>query len=116
MKDRILRINEKVKEDIALIFKRELSLKLGVLATISRVDTTRDMRYTRVFVSVFPADESEYLLATLAHERRRLERLLHSKLMTKIKPAVSFHLDTTEVAAGEVEHILKTIEKERDSQ
>lgn len=96
-----------------MLFERDLSLKLGVFLTISRVDTTPDLRYTRVFVSVFPEGETGYALATLKHEKRRLQRLLHAKLTMKIRPSLSFILDTTERQADIIEKLLKQVDAEK---
>ncbi|MEP7162909.1 MAG: ribosome-binding factor A [Candidatus Moraniibacteriota bacterium] len=112
MSDRIKKINELIGQELSLLFEREISLKAGVFITITSVDTTRDLRYTRISVSVFPEMETEYALATLSHERKHLQRALHKKLVMKIKPALSFLLNTTEREADVVEKLLKKIAEE----
>lgn len=112
MSDRIAKVNEFILHALGEIIERELSLKRGVLVTLTRVDTTRDLRYTRVFVSAYPESERDYVLQTLRHEESRLQRALHGRLTTKIKPALSLALDTTESDADEVEYLLKKIAEE----
>jgi ribosome-binding factor A len=112
MVERILKINEFIAQELSLLFERELSLKPGVLATIARVDTTHDLRYTRVFVSAFPEGESQYVIRTLAHEKRNLQKKLHQKLVMKQKPKLAFLLDATESEADVVEKLLRTIAEE----
>ena len=51
---RIDRINELIKETLAEIIRKKPILPLGVFVTVVKVDTSRDLRYARVFVSVFP--------------------------------------------------------------
>jgi ribosome-binding factor A len=115
MSNRIVKINEQIGHIFGELFERELSMKAGVLATIVRVDTTRDLRYTRVFVSAFPEAETGYVMQTLKHEKRTLQHALHQKLVMKQKPHVSFILDTTGRAANKVEILLKEIAEEKQN-
>ncbi len=109
---RIPKINELIKQQLAEIMERELSLKQGVFITLSKIDTTKDLRYTRVSVSVFPEQESHYVSETLRKETPRLQRALHQKLYMKPLPRLSFLLDATEQRADEVEKILKKLSEE----
>jgi len=68
MNARIERINELIKQHTNNIILKDLSLKDGVFITIAKVDTTPDLRYTRVFVSVFPEKEISYAMKTLEKE------------------------------------------------
>ncbi len=57
------------------IMARDINFKPGVFVTISKVDTSDDMRYTRVFVRVFPQKDLSYAMATLEHERNTLQKI-----------------------------------------
>lgn len=109
---RIDKVNALVQELLSDFLNREISLKKGVLVTIAKVDTTRDLRYTRVSVSAFPEKEKGYVGETLRKETRRLEKALHQKLNMKVKPHLSFTMDTTEQEADTVEKLLKEISEE----
>jgi ribosome-binding factor A len=109
---RIQKVNALIQERLSELLQREISMKAGVLVTIAKVDTTRDLRYTRVSVSAFPEKEAEYVRQTLRQETRRLEKALHRQLTMKIKPRLSFEIDRTEEEADKVEKILKKISEE----
>ncbi len=113
MTHRIEKVNELVAHELGALFERELSLKPGVFITIVSVDTTRDLRYTRVLVSIFPESESSYGIETLKHEKGRLQKELHARLTMKIKPTLLFSIDTTEREAEAVEKVLKQIADEK---
>lgn len=113
MAKRIDKINPHLQDILSELFSRELSLKPGVFLTIVKVDTSKDLRYARVFVSAFPSAEKEYALQTLLHEKSRLQKGLHKKLSTKILPKISFILDETESHADEVERLFQIIKKEK---
>ena len=112
MSFRIQKVNSLIKEQIAEILTRELNLKSGVFLTVVKVDTTRDLRYTRIFISVFPEEDRKYVLTALRNEKVNIQKILHNKLHLKIMPKVIFKLDTTEAEADEIEKILRKIKKE----
>lgn len=109
MSFRISKINELIRQQVSEIISRELSLKPGIFLTVSKVDTSKDLRYTRIFISVFPEKETGYALETLKKETYFLQGKLNKKLFIKIVPRIEFVLDTTEIRADEVEKLLKDI-------
>lgn len=110
MSHRIEKINELIKQQISEILIRELNLKPGIFLTVSKVDTTRDLRYTRIFLSIFPEKEAGYVLETLKKEIYNLQRVLNKKLSMRPLPRIEFIHDITESKADEVEKILKKME------
>ena len=91
------------------ILSRELNLKPGIFLTVSKVDTTKDLRYTRIFVSVFPEKETAYVLKTLEKEVYSLQGELNKKLKIKILPRLEFKIDTTEAKADKIEKIIRDL-------
>lgn len=112
MNTRIDKINELIKQHIGEIILKELSFKEGVFVTIAKVDTTADLRYTRIFVSIFPERETDYALKTLRAELYQIQGALNRKLDMKPLPRVEFILDTTEAKADEIEKLLKEMKNE----
>jgi ribosome-binding factor A len=106
---RIQKINELVKQQISEILTRELDLKPGIFVTVSGVDTSRDLRYTRIFLSVFPEKESHYVFNALKNELYEIQGILNKKLSMHPLPRIEFVNDLTESKADEVEKILKKI-------
>ncbi|NTW13634.1 MAG: ribosome-binding factor A [Candidatus Moranbacteria bacterium] len=114
MSHRILQINGLIRELLGEILLREVNFKPGVLATISKVDTSPDLRNSRVYISVLPENEFNYVLKTLRYERKRIQHELHGKLQMKPMPKISFEYDPTESRADTVEKILKIIDAESE--
>ena len=109
MSTRIDKINELIKHQVNDIILKDLSLKSGVFVTISKVDTTSDMRYARVFISIFPEREINYAAKTLNREIFRIQGELNKRLKTKILPRIEFRVDMTESKADEIEKLLKEL-------
>ena len=78
MSSRINRVNELIRTTIAEIISREIELPLGVFVTVVKVDTSRDLRYARVFVSVFPEKKfgktMEFLQKKIIYDPRGSEQ------------------------------------------
>ena len=106
MSERIAKINKLIKRDLAEILVRELNLKPGIFLTVAKVDTSRDLRYAKVFISVFPYKESNYALKTLSKEMYSIQGELNKKLKMKPLPRLQFELDSTEEEADKIEKIL----------
>jgi len=109
MSQRTTKINELIKQHVNDIILKELSLKSGVFVTISKVDTTPDLRYTRIFVSIFPEKEIDYIEKTLKKEMYRIQGALNKKLFMRPLPKIKFITDMTESKADEIERLLKQI-------
>ncbi len=109
MNIRLNKVNELIKQNINTILLKELSLKEGVFITLTKVDTSVDLRYTHIFVSIFPDKETNYALKTLAKELFNIQGKLNRKLSMKPLPKISFKLDNTELQADKIEKILKKL-------
>lgn len=107
MSQKIQKINELINRYVNDIITRELSLKSGVFITISKVDTSSDLRYSTVFVSIFPEKEIGYAVQTLERELYKIQGSLNKKLSLKFLPRIKFKLDTTESRADEIEKLFK---------
>ncbi len=105
MSYRIEKVNENIKKIISEIISRSIEIKPGIFLTISKVDTSKDLRYTQVFISVFPESEFEYAIKTLEKEIYKIQGILNKKLSTKPLPKIEFKLDFTEKRVSEMEKL-----------
>lgn len=109
---RVDQINELLRTELGEIFRKEVSLKQGVLITISKVETTRDLRHTSVSISVFPESEEDYTMKTLGKELSRIQKTLYTKLYMKPLPRIHLLSDHTEQKADVIEKLLQSIGSE----
>jgi len=109
MFSRIDRVNELIRETLAEIVAREVEMPPGVFVTVVKVDTTRDLRYARVFVSVFPEKRFGKTLELFEKKIYLIQGLLNKKLHMKPLPRIEFVADKTEAEADKIEKILKDI-------
>lgn len=112
MSDRITKINELIQSIMGELLEREVAWKQGILVTVVRADTAKNLRHTRVLVSVFPETETRYAIKTLEHELGQLEQKLRERLATRPLPKLTFELDTSNRELDTIEKILKQIRSE----
>ena len=109
MYSRIDRINELIKETLANIIQEDVEIPPDVFLTVVKVDTTRDLRYARVFVSVFPEKKFGQIIELLGKRIYFIQGALNKKLHMKPLPRIEFVADKTEVEADKIEKLLKNI-------
>lgn len=109
MFSRIDRVNELIKTTLAEIISEEIDFSAGIFVTIMKVDTSADLRYARVFLSVFPENKFGEAFRTLGRRIYFLQGRLNKKLKMRPLPRIEFVADKTEAEADRIEKILKTI-------
>lgn len=109
MPSRLERVNELIRKTVAELISRELELPLGVFVTIVKVDTSRDLRYARVFVSVFPEKKFGKTMDLLQKKIFIMQGVLNKKLHMKPLPRLEFIADRTEMEADKIEKVLKEL-------
>ncbi len=101
------KVNSVIKREVSELITKNIDFKPNVFVTISKVDTTNDLRYTRIFVRVFPYMNIDYAMKTLEHERVAIQKILHKQLHLKILPKMSFIHDKTGDDVDEIEQLLQ---------
>ncbi len=82
------------------------------LVTIVSVQTSKDLRYARVFISVLPDSFEKKALSSLNRNIGHLQFLLNRQLRTKPLPRLSFTVDQTEKKAAEIENLINRVAKD----
>lgn len=108
MTDRIKRINQLIKQKTADILVRELSFK-DTLITVQNVDTSRDLRYAKIEISIIPFEKSQEILKILQKQTFRIQKELNKTIQIKFIPQIRFEIHKGEEKADKIERILKEI-------
>ena len=89
------RVNQLLREEISALLARQIKdPRLGVVITITRVETSNDLRNAKVFFSVMgDADAKQTALAGIESAAAFLRRELHHRLNLRHTPFLSFSLD-----------------------
>ena len=106
--NRIGRINEEIQRELADQLRRLKDPRVSQvgMVSITRVDTTSDLRYARVYISVLDKDQEKDVLKGLKSAGGFLRRELGRALQLRYTPELQFIADDS-IAHGA--HILEVL-------
>jgi len=111
MSYRIAQINELIRQELSTLLLTEIEFPKNCLVTIMRVETSKDLHYAKVWLSVMPTYYTKKVLDNLKANAGHLQFLLNKKLSMKPLPRLNFTIDESEKKAAEIEELLDRIKK-----
>lgn len=112
MFDRIVKVNELILQQLGEIINQEVELPPNTLVTIIKVNTSKDLHYSEISLSVFPKEQADYIVHKMNLLAKRLQTALAEKIVLRNSPKLKFVLDQTESQAEEIEIMLDKIKEE----
>lgn len=115
--NRIGRINEEIQRELADLIRNLKDPRVQAIVSITRVDTTPDLRYSKVYVSVLEANRQQEVLKGLKSAGGWLRRELGARLQLRYTPELVFTLDDSLKYGAHMFDLLSRLEKkEQDKQ
>ena len=113
--DRMRRVNELLLEEIAQLLQRGIKDPRIGFVSVTRVETTRDLKNARVYVSVYgeETDQAEALQG-LSSAAGYIRHQLFRRLSLKTIPTLSFVLDDSIAHGVHIASVLKQLEQDGD--
>ncbi|MBD7910455.1 MULTISPECIES: 30S ribosome-binding factor RbfA [Clostridium] len=90
------RINEEVKREISNLIRNEIKdTRLTAMISVTAVKVTKDLRYAKVYVSIFAKDEEEKSnnLEALKSAAGFVRREIAQRINLRHSPQIIFELD-----------------------
>lgn len=109
--NRVEKVNSLIQHILGPILQEKLRGINGIV-TISKVETSKDLRWAKVWISIINADD-DAVLGALKNNAYDMQGELNRAMAMKIVPRISFHLDTGARYAEHISEIFKEIENER---
>ena len=91
--DRIDRINEEIQRELASLIPMVKDPRVTGMISVMAVDTTTDLRYAKVFISILNKSDEQQVMRGLKSAAGWLRRELGHRLQLRYTPEVSFVLD-----------------------
>jgi ribosome-binding factor A len=110
--NRIAKVNSLIQHELGPVLHEFLDWQKG-LVTITKVDTSRDMKWAKVWISILNGDDDK-ILEFLKKNIYKIQGQVNKHFATKIIPRISFHLDTTPRYAQHIEELVKKIHGEQE--
>lgn len=114
MSKRILKINELLKRQIGLLLLKEVEFPKDVLVTITRVETSFDLRVAIVRVSVMPSSESKMVQKILSHRIYDLQQKINRMLEMRPIPKIIFREERETSEAARIEELLEKTKTDKN--
>ena len=91
--NRIGRINEEIQRELAALIRTVKDPRVHGLVSVTAVDTTPDLRYAKIYVSVLDKSDCEQVLKGLKSASGYLRRELGHALQLRYTPELTFVRD-----------------------
>ena len=113
--NRIGRINEEIQRELSALLRTVKDPRVHGLVSLTHVETTPDLRYAKVFVSVLQKDRSRDVLKGLKSAGGFLRREIGRTLQLRYTPELVFELDDSITKGADMFALLKSLHIEDDA-
>ncbi|MBM6828137.1 30S ribosome-binding factor RbfA [Anaerotignum lactatifermentans] len=113
---RISRVNDEIFKEISQIVRAELKdPRIGAMTSVVRVDTTQDLKYCKVYVSVLGDEaQKESVMKGLKNAGGFIRHLIAERVNLRITPELIFKLDESAEYAVRMEQLMRQISQDRE--
>ena len=111
--NRIARINEEIQRQISADIRRLKDPRVSGsgMVSVTRVDTTGDLRYAKIYVSVLDKSQEKDVLKGLKSAGGFLRRALGSALGLRYTPELIFEADDSIAYGAHILEVMHDVEK-----
>lgn len=107
------RVADLVRDEVSQIIQREMDDPRLGMVSVTQVEMSPDLRYARLFVSVYgPDEEQRDAVVALNNASGFIRRTLAPRLRMRSIPELSFRLDRSMAHAESIARILRELEPE----
>jgi ribosome-binding factor A len=104
---RLDRVNQLIKEEVSVVLQRELKDPRLGFVTVTDVETTKDLRQAKIYVSVL-GNEDQWVasLKGLSSARGFIRHWLRDHLDLRVTPTLDFRPDRSMEHAAHIQSLL----------
>jgi ribosome-binding factor A len=105
------RLNDQIRDELAELLRDARDERLHGVISITGVETTPDLRTSRIFISVLGDEkEAEKTMAHIRHATSFFRRELATRLNLRRTPDLDFRLDRSIAEGARIEELLRQIQ------
>ncbi len=112
--NRIGRINEEIQRELAALIPNVKDPRVTGMISVTAVETTPDLRYAKVYVSLLDKTGAKDVLKGLRSASGWLRRELGGALALRYTPELSFVLDDSIDKGAHILELLRGLEKKEE--
>ena len=115
--ERTDRIASEIMREVERIIREDVSdPRTECMFSITHVDVTRDLRYAKVFVSVYEEEKREPMMKALRNAAGFIRHNVGRRVQLRYTPELLFELDTTIEYGVHIASLLNEVRKTEGSQ
>ena len=109
--NRINRINEEIMKELSSLLRTVKDPRVqDTMISITRVETTPDLRYTKVYVSFLQSERAQQAMAGLKSAGGYLRRELGHNLQLRYAPEIVWSLDDSITYGAKMLQLINSLE------
>ena len=104
------KVARQIQKDISDIFLKECSDTVaGAMVSVTRVRMSPDLGYAKAYLSVFPFDKNEEIMAKIERDNWKIRKALGTRIRFQLKalPELAFFLDDSFEYINNIDELLK---------
>jgi ribosome-binding factor A len=107
------RINEEIKRELSSIIQNEIKdPRLNAMVSVTTVDVTKDMRYAKVFVSIFGSEEEKSsTLGALKSSAGFMRKEIGHRVNLRHTPEILIELDNSIERGMHIDNLIQKIKE-----
>ncbi len=111
--NRIEKVNALLQQAVGWILKDYLDPDKG-LVTVSKVETSKDMRWAKIWISIIGGDD-DAVLKEIERNLYNIQGDLNRTMEIKMVPRLQFFLDTSPRYAEHISEVIKHLHDEEET-
>lgn len=110
MSNRIEKVNSLLQRNISEIINNDVNdPRIKGIISVSSVSTTPDLKYAKVFLSIFNQNEQKETLEAIKSASGYIRKLLASKIEFRCVPSLDFALDNSAEYSQKINDIISSL-------
>ena len=115
--NRILLVNEEIQKELSSLLRTVKDPRVqDVMISITRVETTPDLRYTKVYVSFLQSEKADEAMKGLKSAAGYLRRQLGQNLQLRYAPQIVWALDDSITYGAKMLKLINSLEVKHDEE
>ena len=111
------RVNNELQKELNVIIGRELKdPRITGIVSVTAVETAKDLKSAKVFVSIMDDEKSKEVLKTLNGASAYMRGLLFDRLKIRTVPHLAFHKDNSVQNAMKIERLLNELHNDKENE
>ncbi|MBI2063121.1 MAG: 30S ribosome-binding factor RbfA [Candidatus Yanofskybacteria bacterium] len=109
MSDRLKKLNDLLRDEVAKILLIELEKDDGILVTVIGADVSPTLEHATIKISIFPTVKENQILEKIKKRIYQIQQLLNKRLTMRPVPKIRFEVDRSEEHANKIDEMLKNL-------